>query len=146
MRPLNLDVRSRFVLFSVIAALAAPIVLALFFVVTTPSGTQIGIGYLCGGYYALAHLVYWPPALATRYIARRTRFTSMPRAAAVMGMCSLVVALVVGSAAYVLNVKYTLGAVARDALGEALASAAGFILYRAIVALRAESVVEPAGS
>ena len=120
----------------VFAILAAPVFLALFFVATTPAETQISAVLLWGGYYLLAHVFFWPPALATGYFARRFRVYSPFNQAALMGVCSLVVTSMFAVVpTLIFTSRYTWRAGLRDALTEAVAAAGGLVLYRALLGL-----------
>jgi hypothetical protein len=126
----------------VFAIFAAPVFLALFFVATTPSEAQINAGLLWAGYYVLAHLFFWPPALLTQYLGRLFRINSTPHLAALMGTCSLVLTstfAVVPSLVFIS--RYTWRTGLRDALTEAVAAAGGFVLYRALRGLGQQTSV-----
>ncbi len=120
----------------VIAILAAPALLAFFFVATTPSDAQVSPFFLWGGYYVMAHGFFWPPLLVTRYLARRVPLNSPFQVAAAMAACSIATT---GAVAIVpllfLNGEYTWRAGARDVIIEALASVGSLWLYAALLGL-----------
>jgi hypothetical protein len=131
-------------LIRVIAILAAPVFLTGFFVATTPSVAQIRPGLLWGGYYALAHLFFWPPAIATAYLAKRLRIGSTYQVAALMGICSVIATSAAFIPTLMLWAPYTWHAAVRDALSEAVAAAGGLILYRSILRLGQQTSVAAA--
>lgn len=124
------------------AALLAPIPLVFFFVATSPSGSQINAVLLWAGSYVLAHIVFWPSALLTRYLGRRLKVVSTVHSAVWMAVCA---ALITGLLAVVpdliLNRSYTWRAGLRDSLTVAIAAASCWVLYRALLALRHRTAV-----
>src|SRR5579859_7448018 len=54
----------------VLSALLGPILLLLFFVATFPSDARLTFAALLF-FYALAHLCFWPPAIAAKIVGRR---------------------------------------------------------------------------
>lgn len=133
-RPIKLDVRFRRMLLRIIAILAAPVLLAFFFVATTPSDAQVRPAVLWVGYYLMAHLFFWPPLLGTSYLARRFALKSPLHVAAVMAACSIVMTSALGLILYVfLNMAYTWRTGLRDAIVEAVASVGSLWLYVGIL-------------
>jgi hypothetical protein len=86
--------------------------------------------------YALAHLLFWPPAVATTFVGRRLQLKSMPQLVLLMGGFSLVMSLVLGIP-FVLFThvapSYGWHREIRDALDLGVAGAGAFILYRLLL-------------
>jgi hypothetical protein len=92
-------------------------------------------GVLLLAAYALAHIVFWPPAIATSYIGRRFRL-NLFQSAFVMAGVSAVVSLIAAGAMIHLdpNINYGWRELVVDTGDFGAASAAAFILYRAVLA------------
>jgi hypothetical protein len=116
-----------------LSALLAPILLLLFFVATFPSDARLTFAALFF-LYALAHLCFWPPAIAAKIVGRRLQLKSALHLAMLMGGFSLVLALAFAIPFVFLHFDPNYGwkAVVRDALGAASAAVGAYILYRAI--------------
>jgi hypothetical protein len=128
-----MDTRSR--LRAVLAALIAPAVILLLFAGTRPYGIQMSLPLTLAA-YALAHVFFWPPAVAATLVGRRLRFKSMSQLVLLMGGFSAVLSLVLGIPFVYLHVttpSYTWHRDIRDALDLGVVGAGAFILYRLLL-------------
>jgi hypothetical protein len=86
------------------------------------------------GTYLLAHVIFWPPALATNLIGRHLEFKSLLKFVVLMGaLCALLSILLDGLGAVLHFDVGDLRAIARNAGNLALAGAGAYILYRVIL-------------
>jgi hypothetical protein len=119
-----------------IAGITAPVVLACFFVATAPSGVRAPLTLIWGGSYVIAHVWFWSPLLATRFLSRRFHVDSPSHLIALMALCSIALTLLVAVPITMLfGSGYTWGAAVRDTLAEAVAAAGAFVLYRGLLRL-----------
>jgi hypothetical protein len=95
--------------------------------------------------YVLAHLLFWPPAIATGVVGRRLRYDSMPRLVLLMACFSAVMSLLIGSLLIYLHVDPSYGwhGLIRDTLDFAVVGAGSFILYRLVLGPRSKGIVMP---
>ena len=128
--------------FRVAAALIAPLVLVLLFVATTPTGLKVPAATLWVGYYAVAHLCFWPPFGLTMYLGRQIGASATSQLALLMGLCSLVMVIcfaVMPREIAIANYHWRDAMV--DSFPEAIAASAAFVLYRALLGLGKRSRV-----
>jgi hypothetical protein len=120
----------------VFAILLGPVLLLLFFIATVPSDAQSSIAYVLFA-YALAHICFWPPVLAAKYVGRRLQFNSALSLASLVGGFSLIMALAFATPfVFVhMDVNYGWQAVIRDALSDAGATVGSYIFYRAVLGI-----------
>jgi hypothetical protein len=109
--------------------LVGPVLLALFFVATSPTQPWFYTPYS----YVLAQALFWPAALATKSVRRRLRLRAFPQIVAVMGGFSLMLMFLFAVPFAIVGTNYAWRFVARDTFGAAAAAVASFILYGAIV-------------
>jgi hypothetical protein len=117
-----------------LAVLMGPTVILLLFAGTRPYGIQMTLPLTLAA-YALAHLFFWPPVLATTFVGRRLQFKSMPQLVLLMAGFSAVMSLVLGFPFVYLHVTPSYGwhREIRDALDLGVAGAGAFILYRLLL-------------
>jgi hypothetical protein len=118
----------------VLAGILGPTAVLLLILGTRPDGMRANWPVVLAA-YAMAHILFWPPAIATSYVARRFRL-SLYQAAFVMAGVSAIVSL---AAAYTMihldpSLDYGWRELVRDTGYFSAASAAAFILYRAVLA------------
>jgi ABC-type transport system involved in multi-copper enzyme maturation permease subunit len=122
--------------YRVLAALVAPLVLALLFVATTPAGFWVPVATQWFGYYVLAHFLFWPPYFLTMYLGRRLRVTTAIQLALLMGLCSLALVICVAVAPREIVIEnYHWRDAALDCFPESIAAAGAFLLYQALRSL-----------
>jgi hypothetical protein len=114
----------------IFAALVAPMLLLLFFVATVPSAVQSSLAFVLFA-YALAHICFWPPAFAAKFVGRHLQLNSTHQLALLMGGFSLILCFAFATPFVFLHMvpDYGWGAVLRDAVSEAGAAVATYILY-----------------
>jgi hypothetical protein len=119
----------------VLAALIAPAAILVLMLGIRPDGMRTSWPLVLAA-YAMAHILFWPPAIATGYLSRRLRLNLYQSAFAMAGV-STVVSLVMASAMVYLDpsVDYSWREFVRDTGQFSAASAAAFILYRAVLGL-----------
>jgi hypothetical protein len=84
--------------------------------------------------YALAHVLFWPPALATNFIGRQLGFKSLLKFVILMGALSALLSILLDGVGVVLH--FDVGgwqSIARNAGNLALAGAGAYILYRVVL-------------
>jgi hypothetical protein len=116
---------------AVFAAVMGPAVILLLFAGTRPYGIRMTLPLTLAA-YALAHVVFWPPTVATTFVGRRLGFKSMLQLVLLMGGFSAVLSLVLGIPFVYSNTtpSYSWNREIRDALDLGVAGAGAFILYR----------------
>jgi hypothetical protein len=114
----------------IFAALVAPILILLFFVATVPSAVQSSVAFVLFA-YALAHVCFWPPAFAAKFVGRHLQLDSTLQVALLVGGFSLILSFAIATPFVFLNKvqNYGWSAVLRDAISEAGAAVATYILY-----------------
>ncbi len=121
---------------SVLAALLGPVVLFLFIVglrhsyyYYMPMTTAFVVLA-----YVFAHVLFWPPALATNFIGRQLGFKSLLRFVLLMGVLSALLSVLLDGIGIFLH--YDPGSwrsTARNAGNLGLAGAGAYILYRVVL-------------
>jgi hypothetical protein len=116
------------------AALMGPAVILVLFAGTRPYGIRMTLPLTLAA-YALAHVFFWPPAVATTLVGRRLRLKSMPQLVLLMAGFSAVLSLALGIPFIYLHVtpSYCWHRDIRDALDLGVAGAGAFILYRLLL-------------
>jgi hypothetical protein len=128
--------------FRVAAALIAPLVLVMLFVATTPIKSGIPAVTLWAGYYAVAHLCFWPPLLLTMYLGRRIGTSGISQLTLLMGLCSLVMVICVAVIPREIAItNYHWRQAVLDSFPEAIAASGAFVVYRALRGLGKRSGV-----
>ena len=117
---------------TLIAALLGPVVLLIMFAATSPVGVRMPLALTLAA-YLFAHVLFWPPALATSYVGRRLRLRSPICHILLMATFSAVLSFAIGGIYLYLDPSYGWHALLRDAGVLALCGAGAFIVYRAIL-------------
>jgi hypothetical protein len=116
-----------------ITVLLSPAMLLLLILGTRPEGIEWNL-WLAVAVYAFAHVLFWPPWFATRYVATRLRIQSLVGMASLMGGASVVIWL--PAALVMLGVHrdptYGWREVVRDSGSLGVASASAYFLYSAL--------------
>ena len=123
---------------AVLAALVAPLVLAAFFLATSPEGRPYRPALIIAA-VVLAHACFWPAALITNTIARRMRLTDSWHRAVVMSLVTLGVFVLIYILWTAISGSFSWKGLLRDSLSGAVASSASYVLYRALLPNRATS-------
>jgi hypothetical protein len=127
--------------FRVAAALIAPLVLVLLFVATTPTESKVPAATLWAGYYAVAHLCFWPPFVLTTDLGKRIGANAI-QLALLMGLCSLVMVVCVAvMPRETIIANYHWRDAVLDSFPEAIAASGAFVVYRALRGLERRSGV-----
>jgi hypothetical protein len=124
----------------IFAALVAPMLLLLFFIATVPSAVQSSVVFILFA-YALAHICFWTPAFAAKFVGRHLQLSSTLQLALLVGGFSLILCFAFATPFVFLHMvpDYGWGAALRDAVSEAGAAVASYILYRAVLDRRASN-------
>lgn len=117
---------------AVLAAVIGPLVLAAFFLATSPQGGAHR-GTLIIASIVLAHTLFWPAALATNKLALRMRLTDSWHMAVTMGSISLAVFVLIYIFWAAIDDTFSWKGLLRDSLSGAVASGAAYVLYRALL-------------
>jgi hypothetical protein len=119
---------------AILAILLGPAALLLFIVGTRPYGVRVTLDLTLAA-YAAAHLLFWPPALATNYVGRRLRLTSLLQLILLMAAFSGVMSFALGSLWLFLHSVPAYGwrGVIRGAGNLAVACACAFLLYQVVL-------------
>jgi hypothetical protein len=115
-----------------LAALLGPVVLLIMFAASSPVGVRMPLTLALAAYLC-AHLLFWPPALATRYVGRRLKLRSPIGHIILMATFSAVLSFAMGGIVMYLNPTYGWHELLRDAGVLALCGAGAFVVYRAIL-------------
>jgi hypothetical protein len=117
---------------AVLAAAVGPLVLAAFFLVTSSDTRPYG-GTLIIAAVVLAHACFWPAALITNKLALRMRLTDSWHMAVTMGFVTLAVFVLIYISWAAIDNSFSWKGLLRDSLSGAVASAAAYVLYRALL-------------
>jgi hypothetical protein len=130
----------------IFAALVAPMLLLIFFVATVPSAVQGSLAFVLFG-YVLAHICFWPPVFAAKFVGRHLQLNSMLHLALLVAGFSLILCFAFAAPFVFLHMvpNYVWGAVLRDAVSEAGAAVATYILYCTILGRRSQNELEEPG-
>jgi hypothetical protein len=93
--------------------LVGPVLLALFFVATSPTQPLFYTLYS----YVLAQALFWSAAIATKSVRRRLRLRAFPQIVAVMGSFSLALMFLFAAPFAIVGTNYAWRFVARDTFG-----------------------------
>jgi hypothetical protein len=133
--PLGTQVDMHLRIRKVIAGLIAPLVLALMIIGTRPVGEPVTwpfVLFAC----VLAHMLYWPAAVATHAVGARLNQASPPRLVLLMACFSAILSLLCAIPFVYFHLpdsSYGWHDVARDAGDQSVAGAGAFILFSVIV-------------
>jgi len=116
-----------------VAALLGPTVVLLLMAGTRPYYIQM-TPLLTLFTYLFAHVLFWPPALATNFIGHRLGFKSLPRFVILMCVLSALLSVLLDALGFLLH--FDPGGwrdISRNAGNLGVAGAGAYILYRVLL-------------
>ena len=116
----------------VLAGAVGPLVLAVFFLITSSDGRPYRATLIVVS-VVLAHACFWPAALMTNKLALRLRLTDSWHLAVAMGFVTLAVFVLIYICWAAIDHTFSWKGLLRDSLSGAVASAAAYVLYRALL-------------
>jgi hypothetical protein len=130
----------------IFAALVAPMLLLLFFVATVPSAVQSNLAFVLFA-YALAHICFLPPAFAAKFVGHHLQLNSTLQLALLVGVFSMILCFAFATPLVFLHMvpDYGWSAVLRDAVSEAGAARATYILYCTVLGRKTRNELREPG-
>ena len=124
-----------------IAALLGPVVLLILFAATSPVGVRMSLTLTLAA-YVFAHLLFWPPTIATSYVGERLKLKGPIGYVLLMATFSALMSFAMGAIAWYLHLDPSYGwhEMLRDTGVLALCGALAFLVYRAILVARPRAV------